>query len=151
MLTTNTHGIKLEPEKTWLSFEQFRKEGSKALESVQDGSVGTLISKTGQYRIMTEKDFQKLYGLARDVERLRGGLRLVTFAVRAVQKHPDLETIETLVEAIAQLGELPALPTRNTFEPLEPEELDEQDELDDILLTKEEIQRPFSSESNVLW
>lgn len=149
MLTTFSHGIKLEPEKTWLSFEQFRKEGSKALESLQDGSVGTLISKTGQYRIMTEKDFQKLYGLARDVERLRGGLRLVTVAVRAVQKHPDQETIETLVEAIAQLGDLPALPTKNTFEPLSPENLEDFEEELDVLLDPEKIERPFASEAKV--
>ena len=154
MLTTDKKtGIKLEPSRTWSSFEQFRKEGSKALESIKEGIVGTLFSKTGQYRIMTEKDFQKLYGLARDVERLRGGLRLVTVAVRAVQKHPDEETIKVLEEACrfgnAQLGNLPALPTRDTFEPLEPENKDDLDSEDDVILNPKEIERPFSSDTKV--
>jgi hypothetical protein len=32
--------------------------------------------------------FQAMYGLARDVDRLRGELRVVILAVRAAQKHP---------------------------------------------------------------
>ena len=111
--------------------------------------VGTLFSKTGQYRIMTEKDFQELSGLARDVERLRGGLRLVTVAVRAVKKHPDEETIKVLEEAISQLGNLPALPTRDTFSPLEPENKDDIDNDDDVILNPKEIERPFSYDTKV--
>lgn len=150
MLTTDKKtGIKLESSRTWSSFEQFRKEGSKALESIKEGIIGTLFSKTGQYRIMTETDFQELYGLARDVERLRGGLRLVTVAVRAVQKHPDGETIKVLEEVIAQLGNLPVLPTKDTFDPLEPENKDDVDSEDDVILNPKEIERPFSSDTNV--
>jgi hypothetical protein len=150
MLTTDQKtGIKLESSRTWSSFEQFRKEGSKALESIKEGIVGTLFSKSGQYRIMREKDFQKLYGLARDVERLRGGLQLVTVAIRAVQKHPDAETIKVLEEAIAQLGNLPALPTRDTFSPLGPENKDDIDNDDDVILNPKEIERPFSYDPKV--
>jgi len=150
MLTTDQKtGIKLELSQTWSSFEQFRKEGSKALESIKKGMVGTLFSKTGQYRIMIEKDFQELSGLARDVERLRGGLRLVTVAVRAVKKHPDEETIKVLEEAISQLGNLPALPTRDTFSPLEPENKDDIDNDDDVILNPKEIERPFSYDTKV--
>jgi hypothetical protein len=42
-----------------------------------------------------DKDFQKLLGLVRDVDRLRGGLRLLLQTVRIVQKHPDTDTINT--------------------------------------------------------
>ncbi len=61
----------LQPGPTWFSFEKFRQEGAKALESVKNGIVGILHTKTGQYRILEERDFQKMYGLARDIDRLR--------------------------------------------------------------------------------
>lgn len=105
----------------WTSFEQFRIEGGKALSSVKDGTVATLQTKNGQYRILEEHDFQKLFGLARDIDRLRGGLRVVTLAVRAAQKHPDAETLNVLAEAVALLGSLPELPVRERFEVLLPE------------------------------
>jgi hypothetical protein len=72
-----------------------------------------------------------MYGLARDVDRLRGGLRFLILAVRAAQKHPDPENLNLLVEAVAMLGDLPQLPTRNKFDRLVPEnfDLDEDDEV----------------------
>jgi hypothetical protein len=134
---------------TWRSFEKFRTEGAKALLTIKDGAVATLTTKTGQYRIMEERDFQQMYGLARDVDRLRGGLKMVTVAVRAAQKHPDRENLEVLAEAVAMLGELPELPTRNSFEPLMPENTDFDDD-DDVMLDPNEIERPFSNETPVL-
>ncbi len=128
---------------TWPSFEKFRSEGAKALSAIKDGAVATLTTKTGQYRIMEEHDFQQIYGLARDVDRLRGGLRRVTAAVRAAQKHPDRENLEVLAEAVARLGELLELPTRDSFEPLMPEN-SEFAEDDDVMLKPEEIERPLS-------
>ena len=134
---------------TWKSFEKFRTEGAKALSSIKDGAVATLTTKTGQYRIMEERDFQQMYGLARDVDRLRGGLRMVTVAVRAAQKHPDRENLEVLAEAVAMLGELPELPTRDSFEPLIPENTDFDDD-DDVMLDPNEIERPLSNSTPIL-
>ena len=57
---------------TWPSFEKFRADGAKALSAIKNGAVATLTTKTGQYRIIEEQDFQQMYGLARDVDRLRG-------------------------------------------------------------------------------
>ncbi len=119
------HGPKrlnLQLAQTWKSFEKFSTEGEKALSTIKNGAIVTLTTKTGQYRIIEERDFQQLYGLARDVDRLRGGLR---------------------AEAVAMLGELPELPIRDSFEPLMPENIDF-DEDDDVMLDPDGIERPFS-------
>ncbi|AFZ38024.1 hypothetical protein Sta7437_4565 (plasmid) [Stanieria cyanosphaera PCC 7437] len=134
---------------TWKSFEKFRTEGAKALSTIKDGAVATLTTKTGQYRIIEERDFQQMYGLARDVDRLRGGLRMVTVAVKAAQKHPDRENLEVLAEAVAMLGELPELPTRDSFESLMPENTDFDDD-DDVMLDSNQIERPFSNATPIL-
>ncbi|WP_309711500.1 hypothetical protein [Armatimonas sp.] len=128
----------------WPSFEQFRTQGNTALQAVTPGQVGTLVTKSGQYRILTESDFQSLYGLARDVERLRGGMRVVLATARAAQLHPDEATLEALTEAVMLMGDLPLLPTRSQFEPLKPEGLDLEDTDDDLDL--ENIPRPLVAE-----
>lgn len=132
---------------TWRSFENFRQEGAKALESIKDGIVGILHTKTGQYRILEERDFQKLYGLARDVDRLQGGLRIVVSAARALKKNPDNpDTMSVLLQSITFLGSLPELPTREKFESLlvETDELDEDDE---VIMDSKELERLIKSES----
>ena len=133
---------------TWPSFEKFRADCAKALSAIKNGAVATLTTKTGQYRIIEEHDFQQMYGLARDVDRLRGGLRMVTVAVRAAQKHPDRENLEVLAEAVAMLGDLPELPTRDSFEPLMPEN-SEFDEDDEVMLDVDEIERPLNEEISI--
>jgi hypothetical protein len=65
----NHSGFSLRVGQTWKSFEQFRIEGAKTLSSVKDRVIATLHTKSGQYRILEEHDFQTLYGLARDVDR----------------------------------------------------------------------------------
>jgi hypothetical protein len=132
---------------TWQSFEKFRACGAKALESIKDGIVGILHTKTGQYRILEEKDFQELYGLARDVARLQGGLRIVVSAARALKKDPDnLDTMKVLLESITFLGSLPELPTREKFEPLLIENSDF-DEDDEVIMDSEELEKLIKSES----
>jgi hypothetical protein len=84
-----------------------------------------------------------MYGLARDVDRLRGGLRVVALAVRSAQKHPDPESLSVLAEAVAMLGSLPELPTRDSFDSLVPEELDLDSDDDEIILDPDEIERPL--------
>jgi hypothetical protein len=132
---------------TWRSFEKFRQEGAKALESIKDGILGILHTKTGQYRILEERDFQKLYGLARDVDRLQGGLSIVVSAARALKKNPDNpDTMSVLLQSITFLGSLPELPTREKFESLliETSDLDEDDE---VIMDSKELERLIKSES----
>ncbi|MDJ0736207.1 MAG: hypothetical protein QNJ47_19450 [Nostocaceae cyanobacterium] len=151
MLTTNKNRkeFSLRLGQNWQSFEKFRSEGAKALKSVGNGIAAVLHTKTGQYRIIEEHDFQEMYGLARDVDRLRGGLRMVTLAVRAVQKHPDEENLHVLAEAVAMLGTLPELPTRDSFDSLLPEGLDLEPD-DEVILDPDEIERPFRANNSVL-
>lgn len=145
LLTQDQRLLDLKAGPNWSSFEKFRTEGANALESVKNGTVATLQTKTGQYRILSEQDFQTLLGLARDVDRLRGGLHMVVNAVRVVQKHPDeSEGHDLLVSAVAILGALPELPTRNSFDPLLPESNDI-DPDDEVTLDPDQIERPLSA------
>ncbi len=147
MQTTNKK-FSLRSGANWTSFEKFRLQGAEALSSIANGVIATLQTKTGQYRIIEERDFQAMYGLARDVDRLRGGLRVVILAVRAAQKHPDPENLNLLAEAVAMLGDMPELPTRNSFDGLVPENFD-LDEDDEVMLDPDEIERPLQSENAI--
>jgi len=145
MPLTTQDSTHLQGGPSWSSFEKFRTEGAKALESLKNGKLATLHTKTGQYRILEEQDFQKLLGLARDVERLRGGLRIVTQAIRVVQKHPeDTDSLNLLVEAVMMLGSLPELPTRDRFESPVPENIDVDPE-DEVILDPGKIERPYDT------
>jgi hypothetical protein len=131
----------------WPSFEQFRTQGNASLQQITSGRVGTLITKQGQYRILTENDFQHLYGLARDIERLRGGIRVVIATARAAKIHPDEATFEALMEAVMLMGELPALPLRDNFESLKPEGIEPDDASKEDEIDLDNIPRPLNSES----
>lgn len=149
LITQDPRVCDLKAGPSWSSFEKFRTEGANALESVKDGTVATLQTKTGQYRILEEHDFQKLLGLARDVERLRGGWRVVVHAVRVARKHPDTDSLNMLLEAVTMLGNLPELPTRDGFAPLSPEGLDV-DLDDEVTLDPAQIERPLDTPSSAL-
>ncbi|MDZ4877705.1 MAG: hypothetical protein CLLPBCKN_007140 [Chroococcidiopsis cubana SAG 39.79] len=141
-MTPNPEALDLKAGPSWSSFEQFRSQGAKALDSVRGGAIATLQTKTGQYRILAESDFQALLGLARDAERLRVGLRVVVKAVRVVQNHPDSDSLSLLSEAVAVLGELPELPARGNFTPLAPEGLEVEEDLE-VILDGAQISRPL--------
>jgi hypothetical protein len=136
--------IQLTPSASWNSFEQFRTSGATALATITDGTVGTLQTKTGQYRILNERDFQRLVGLATDVERLQQGLSVVMRAVRVVENHPeDADTLALLVETVSMLGNIStALPTRSSFPPLEPEHIPAESE-DEVILSPDLLNRPL--------
>jgi hypothetical protein len=138
-MTPTPEELDLKAGPSWSSFEKFRAEGAKALLSVRGGAIASLQTKTGQYRILAENDFQTLLGLARDAERLRGGLRVVVKAVRVVQNHPDTDSLSLLSEAVTMLSELPELPTRGRFTSLAPEGL-EVDLDDEAILDAAQIQ-----------
>ena len=136
--------ISLTSGTSWNSFEQFRTSGANTLATITNGTVGTLQTKTGQYRILNENDFQQLVGLATDVERLQQGLSVVMRAVRVVENHPeDADTLALLVETVSMLGSISTvLPTRASFPPLEPEDIPAESE-DEVILTPESIDRPL--------
>ena len=136
----------LKPGRIWKSWEQFRRGGQEELAALKPGEIGQLLVKEGSYRIVREQDFQELYGLANDVDRLRGGLPVVIAAVRAVQQHRDASTVETLLEAVALIGDIPILPTRRAFEPPQPEGL-ELDPDDEVELDPAKVYRPYVTRS----
>lgn len=148
LITQEQRVLDLKAGPSWSSFDKFRNEGANALESVKDGTVATLQTKTGQYRVLAEQDFQALLGLARDVDRLRGGLRVVVKAVRIVQKHPDdSDGLNLLAEAVTMLGGLPELPTRGSFDQMLPEDND-MDPDDEVTLDPNQIERPLSAHTS---
>jgi hypothetical protein len=140
MLAELQHSLKLSPTAHWNSFEQFRTSGANTLNSIIPGTVGTLHTKTGQYRILTESDFQRLLGIASDADRLQQGLSVVTRAVRLVQKHPhDSDTLELLIETATLLGSsATSLPTRSDFPPLAIEDIPT-DSADEVTLLPNSI------------
>jgi hypothetical protein len=144
MLVELQPSLKLSPTAHWNSFEQFRTSGASALNTITPGAVGTLHTKTGQYRILTESDFQRLLGMASDVERLQQGLSVVTRAVRLVQKHPDdSDTLELLVETVTLLGSSSTVPpTKSDFPPLAIEDIPV-DADDEVILSPTAIERPL--------
>jgi hypothetical protein len=137
--------LTLRPGRVWKSFEQFRIGGQSELAELEAGEMGQLITRKGSFRVMREDDFQQMYGLARDVERLQNGLRMVEAAVRSVRKHRDEETIEVLIQAVT-LVDFPTLPTRDQFETFQPEGL-EIDSDDDVELDPAALRRSLRGES----
>ena len=133
----------LVPGPYWLSFEQFRKGGSGALEEIPKQGVATLRGKSATFRVLRDEDFQRLIGLAADVHRLQKGLKIVIQAANVVAKHPDQDHVQLLIQAASMFAGAPVLPERSGhagFE-LTPEEVAAQSS-DDFVLETAEIRRP---------
>jgi len=128
---------------TWASFEKLRAEGSRALECIKPGSVGRLTTKQGSFAILRDEDFQTLLGLARDVERLQGGLNLIVSAARAMQKYPtDPDLTEVLIQAVVMMN-IPAFSFRDHYAEIQPEGLEVEEEDGDYILDPSELIKPF--------
>jgi hypothetical protein len=97
----------------WPSFEQFRKTGIGKLEDFTPGSVGTLRCKGSTFRVMLDSDFQKLFGLATEVHRLKQGITIVVQAAKVVAKHNDQDSIQLLVQTASMLNQSNLLPERD--------------------------------------
>lgn len=127
--------LELQPGPFWSSYDQLKQAGSTALDRIQPHSVGTVVTKSGLYRILRDMDYQKLVGLAADVHRIKTGVRFVVNVARVVQKHRDQESIDLLIESVAMLGESKVLPEREghgQFE-ISAEEAAENAEEDDLV------------------
>jgi hypothetical protein len=137
---SRSNGLALKPGRVWKSWEQFRTGGQTELATLEMGEVGQLITRSGSFRVLREDDFQHLAGLARDVDRVQGGLNVIITAARAVREHRDEATVNTLVEVLTYIGDIPALPTRDRFEPMRPEnpdaDPDDEVELDPAVLRR---------------
>ncbi len=103
---------RLVPGPAWNSFEQFRVGGNAALEAIPKHSVATLRSKTGTFRVLHEADFQRLFGLASEIQRLKGGLKLIISAARVYSKFRDDEHEALLMDAVSAFAGTPVLPER---------------------------------------
>lgn len=145
-LSANSKGTILVLGPHWTSFEKFRVQGSSALTQIEPGSVGTLASQGCQFRILCDSDFQHLIGLAREVDRVRQGLRVVHAAVQTVQEHPGQSSVNTLVEAALLLGDSPVLPVRHRFAALQPEQSAADDE-DEVEIDPKAVRRPLEAKS----
>lgn len=132
-------GVQLGPQ--WSSFEKLRLDQDKneKLAQLGGGRVGELRLKGGREIMLVEKrDFQALVAAAREIDRLRGGVRVIVGAAHLVRRHPDSDTVSHLIEAVMALGESPALPVRDGHAPLD---LPEQEMGDDEFLDPAEAQR----------
>ena len=103
----------LVPGPSWNSFEQFRKGNNAALEAIPKHGVATLRSKIGTFRVLREEDFQRLFGLASEIHRLKGGLKLIISAARVYSKFRDDEHEALLMEAVSAFAGSPVLPERD--------------------------------------
>jgi hypothetical protein len=135
----------LRPGPEWPSFEQFRTAGSTGLDAVHDGRVGTLRTKGGVFRIISDADFQSLVGQASEVERLRSGLSTIVHAVRVVREHPDSPSaVDLLVHIAQQYIGVPVLPVRAGHEPAAPESTEVPAD-DEVILDPSELRPQVST------
>jgi hypothetical protein len=140
-LAGSTHGLTVGP--IWNSFEDFRTAGNGGLEKIPLHGVAVLNCKAGSFRIIRDADFQDLVGVASEVVRLQGGLKVIFHAARIAVKHPDEEHIRMLMESARLVAECPELPQREGHVPLRltPQELTEE-AADDFDAKTDEIPRP---------
>jgi hypothetical protein len=140
VVPTKNHFLNLSLGPQFASFDKFKSAGSNELDVVKQGVIAKLETKTGGYVILEESDFQRLLGLARDVQRLRDGLELVIAAVEAVELHQDQVTIETHVRATKVVGRVPVLPTQDGQRAAAPEGFEVDDV--DVELNPENLTTP---------
>ena len=136
---TNVYTPRFNPGPFFSSFDKLKNAGQTALAPVKDGVLAKLETKLGRFVILTESDFQSLYGLAQDVRRLSNGLELVFAAVKAVEVHNDEVNREMLFQVVKFVGNSPTLPTQAGHETGESEGFETNDtrvELDPRKLTR---------------
>ena len=143
-MSVSTWSSNLAPGPEWRSFEQFRREGCTAIEGIAAGSVGTLRVKSSTFRILRDQDFQKLVGLATEINRLKSGLTIVMSVAKIVAKYPnDPDSVQALCHSVSLLNESSLLPQRDGHDSfrITPEEAKEFGS-EDLDLSTLEIPRP---------
>lgn len=134
----------LQPLSPWRSPEQFRKNLGENLRLIERGHVGTLMTKDNKtIRLLTDEDFQALYGLAKEVDRLRDGIDLIIAAAVSVQKTQDESAVVVLTKAALALGRSPVLPTRHPSKDFNLDDIKVDESDTDDSFDFNDIKRPF--------
>lgn len=108
--STVSQAVHLTPGPVWGSWEQFRIAGSRGLsESLPLGSVGRLRTKHGEFACLRWSDFDRIYGLSRDVHRLSQGVMLMHQAAEVVLRSEDLDLGVKMIRDLTLQYQLPAV------------------------------------------
>ncbi len=110
----------LEPGPRWPSLEQLRKGGATELKNkVGPNQVGRLRVREVEFVIVRAETWNKTYGIARDVSRLRGALILVRQAIQLAFRIRDKDDQDGVRIALDHLSELTyRLPELKTETPI---------------------------------
>lgn len=112
----------LRPGPAWGSVEDLLGSGDAALEEVASGAVATLGSRVGRFRLLSEDDFQALYGMALEARRVAAELNSV---LGNLGERPDADTAQSVIARVVELADsLDTLPAHSAHGMLEPEGLD---------------------------
>jgi hypothetical protein len=76
--------------------------------SLPPGSVGRLQTKHGEFACLRWNDFDRIYGLARDVERLLQGVMLLHQAAEVVMRSEQLDLGVKMIRDLTLQYQLPA-------------------------------------------
>ena len=105
-------------------FEDIRVGAAQKLLEVRDGAIGILKIRQKQYRILSEEDYQRLYGMAKDAEILSKEVSLVLQAAVVVGES-DTEASRTMLKMAAlQVKEKVRLSTLDGSAPARPFDFD---------------------------
>jgi hypothetical protein len=136
--------LALHPLQPWRSAEQFRKNLGENLRLIERGHVGTLMTKENKtIRLLSDEDFQLLYGLAKEVDRLRDGIEVIIAAAVSVQENQNESAVRVLTKAALALGRSPVLPTRTPSKDFNLDDIAVDESDTDDSFDFNDIKRPF--------
>ena len=95
----------------WKSFEQFCRGDEAALNNIPDHGVGVIVHEITHFRIMREDDFQRLIGLAAEVQRILQAFNIALQNAKAAAQHPDNDHMERFIKSATSLGDNLVFPT----------------------------------------
>jgi hypothetical protein len=90
------------------SFDKLKELGAKVLAAVRGGNFAKLTTKTGQYVVLEESDFQYLLGRSLDADRISTDVQLIVTAVQAVGETRNPKAIETLLLITQKIARISA-------------------------------------------
>lgn len=107
---TVSSAVQLHQGPVWPSWEQFRLAGSRGLDTqIPLGTVGRLITKHGEFACLRWRDFDRIYGLAQDVQRLSQGVMLLHQAAEVVMRSEQLDLGIKMIRDLTLQYQLPAV------------------------------------------
>jgi hypothetical protein len=102
--------VNLRPAATWTSWEGLRRFGGQGMAaSIQPGTVGFVEVKGARFCILRDADFQRVLGLAQDVQRMSEGVLLFRHAAELAYKTPDKDLGLKVLREMTMHYELPAV------------------------------------------